>query len=379
VKIVVKVIAGLLFLFALALAGLYVTGRGEFLILAVGLAVGAPGEPFIAGETVAPPDYTNDAYWAALPGADDLSDLVPKGINNPELTGTLPVDVFFIHPTGLMNGLSWVSNLQTTSKTEENTLWMLVNQASAYNGCCQVYAPRYREANIFTYSAANGTEFKKIMRFAYNDVLAAFENFLIHRNRDRPFIIASHSQGSHHGIVLLRERIDGTSLVDRMVAAYLIGGNLSRSEFSGLKDILLCDSPTQLHCVIHYDTMSEHAKVQPERADNVCVNPLSWRLDGESMSKSHHKGAVIPVGHFQLDFFSDKFTGVKFPPLDAPLPNHVTARCGDGVLYVTDQQDTLFDGLTPAQHNYHLLDYPLFYMDIRTNAILRTQSYLNAQ
>lgn len=371
-----KSIAGLLLLSLLVLGGLLASGRGGFLLFTAGLMFGAPDEPFNTAGTVAAPDYSNDMYWAALPGSNDLADLVPEGIDNPGLTSKLSVDVFFIHPTGLMNGTSWVSSLQVTSKTEENTMWMMANQASTYNGCCQVYAPRYREASIFTYTAANGVAHRKIMRFAYNDVLAAFENFLTHRSQGRAFIIASHSQGSQHGTVLLRERIDGTPLVDRMVAAYLIGGNLASTEFDGLKDIPICDSPTQLHCVIHYDTMSERAAVQLERADNVCVNPLNWRLDGELSPKSEHEGAVLPSGYFQLDFFSDKFSGVEFAPLGAPFPNHVSARCGDGVLYVTDQGGTEFDGLTPAPYNYHILDYPLFHMDIRANAILRTQVYL---
>lgn len=373
-----KGIAGLLLLLLAALAGLLATGRGGLLLLTMGLMLGAPEEAFNPAVTAAAPDYANDAYWAALPGSLDLADLIPEGVSDSEFTGK-SVDVFFIHPSGLMNGNSWVSRLQATSKTEENTLWMMANQASAYNGCCRVYAPRYREANNFTYTASIGVEHRRIMRFAYYDVRAAFENFLLHRNQERPFIIASHSQGSHHGIALLRERIDRTPLADRMVAAYLIGGNLSRFEFSGLNDITICDSPTQLHCVVHYDTMSERAAVRPERADNVCVNPLNWRRNGKPRPRNEHEGAVLPSGYFQRDFFSDRFVGVEFAPLGAPIRNHVSARCGNGVLYVADQNGTQFDGLTRLQYDYHILDYSLFYMDIRENAILRSRTYLQAR
>jgi len=375
-KIFFKVVVGLFLLSLLAIGSLFALGRGDLLLLTAGMLLGAPDKPFNTAQTVAAPDYSNDMYWAALPGSVDLADLTPEGVGGSGLNEPRPVDVFFIHPTGLMNGTSWVSRLQVTSKTEENTMWMMANQASAYNGCCQVYAPRYREGNIFTYTAANGVAHRKIMRFAYNDVLAAFENFLAHRNQDRPFIIASHSQGSQHGATLLRERIDGSPLVDRLVAAYLIGGNLATTEFDGLEDIAICDSPTQLQCVIHYDTMSEKAKAQPERADNICVNPLTWRISNEPAPNREHEGAVLPSGDFQLDFFSDKFTGIEFPPLAAPLVNYVSARCEGGVLYVTDLAGTEFHPMRLAGNNYHLLDYPLFYMDIRINAIQRTQVYL---
>jgi len=373
-----KIVVGLLVLLPVLLAGLLILGRGEFLLTAAGLMLGAPDDPFSTSRTVAAPDYSNDIYWAALPGSTDLADLTPEGVADFGLAEKLLVDVFFIHPTGLMNGSSWVSGLQVTSKTEENTMWMMANQASIFNGCCQVYAPRYRQASIFTYLTAGGVAHRKIMRFAYNDVLAAFEHFLDHRSQGRPFIIASHSQGSQHGATLLRERIDGTPLVDRMVAAYLVGGNLAITELEMLADIGICDSPTQLHCVIHYDTMSERAAVQRERADNLCVNPLNWRLDGQLAPRSEHEGAVIPSGKFQVDFFSDRFTGIEFAPLAAPLPNYVSARCDDGVLYVTDLAKTEFDGIVPSGHNYHILDYPLFHMNIRSNAILRTNVYLQA-
>jgi hypothetical protein len=45
---------------------------------------------------------------------------------------------------------------------------MMANQASAYNGCCNVYAPRYRQANIFAYFRGN------------RDEVLAFDYFLEH-------------------------------------------------------------------------------------------------------------------------------------------------------------------------------------------------------
>ena len=39
----------------------------------------------------------------------------------------------------------------------------------------------------------------------------AFQYFLENFSKGRPFIIASHSQGTHHAIRLLKEEIDGSS------------------------------------------------------------------------------------------------------------------------------------------------------------------------
>ncbi len=43
------------------------------------------------------------------------------------------------------------------------------------------------------------------------------------RNGDRPFILAGHSQGTFHAARLLGERIAGTPLAEKMVAACLVG------------------------------------------------------------------------------------------------------------------------------------------------------------
>ena len=55
------------------------------------------------------------------------------------IQATAPVDVFFIHPTGYLAGDTWTFSMDPNTKAEENTQWMMANQASAYNGCCKVY------------------------------------------------------------------------------------------------------------------------------------------------------------------------------------------------------------------------------------------------
>ena len=111
------------------------------------------------------------------------------------------------------------------SGTEENTESMMANMASASNGCCDVYAPRYREANIFAYFGEAGRR-EEVLNFAYQDVKRAFEYFLGHNNAGYPFVLASHSQCTHHAMRLLKEIIDPSDISHRMVAAYTIGAVL---------------------------------------------------------------------------------------------------------------------------------------------------------
>ncbi len=277
-----------------------------------------------------------------------------------------------------MNGADWNSPLDAGSQTEENTRWMLANQASVFNGCCAVYAPRYREASIFRYVAAPPELYEKSGDFAYGDVDRAFTYFLDHYSRGRPFIIASHSQGTEHGFNLIRRRVDGTPLARRLVAAYLLGGGITDKEIDALKTVHACTSATDLHCVIHWATYAEGTT--PVRTDTrdklLCVNPLTWRRDGPRAPAGLNQGAVLPSGRFQIAFWgSDKPGGMQFPPLAAPLKAHTAAQCRGGFLFATDQKGTPFDRLAVAG-NYHGLDYALFAMDIRQNARARVAAYL---
>ncbi len=379
-KIILLVIVVLI---ALLVGGLYATGNGALLTLGWAVMFGGPAQPFKPEDAVAAPDYSDDANWAALPSREGVEDRYPAGLQNPVSQGDAPVDVFFIHPTGFLKGNSWTFSMDPNTATEENTQWMMANQASAYNSCCNVYAPRYRQANIFAYF--KGEEITTaVLGFAYTDVARAFDYFLENYSDGRPFVLASHSQGTHHGIRLLKEKIDGTALAQRLVAAYIIGGGIAESEFDAMQDISVCNDATQLHCAVHWDTWSE-AVVDQEVTNslgNVCVNPLSWQKDGGPTGMSAHAGAVPVSGAFQVELSGeDTATGMAFEPLAAAQPGVLDAQCKDGALYITDQSETDFGnvGGSFGGGNYHGLDYPVFHMDIRENAVLRTQAYLQSE
>ena len=381
-KILKRIALGLVAVVILGVGALFISGNGSLLTLGWAFLFGGPSLPFDPVDAVAPPDYADPASWAALPEREGLEDRTPAGVVETVEQGQAPVDVFFIHPTGYLRGSNWTFSMDPDTATEENTHWMMANQASTYNGCCNVYAPRYRQASIFAYFRSPEIR-EQVLGFAYQDVERAFEYFLTHYSQGRPFIIASHSQGTHHGARLLKDRIDGTPLADRLVAAYLIGGGVPSSEFAGMLDIGLCQDATDLHCAVHWDTYSEAAidTEMPDRVGNVCINPLSWQIDGGLAGREQHLGAVPVSGRFQIQLTGDNAaSGMVFEPLAAPIEHMLQAQCRNGVLFITDQSDTAFGsaGGFFGAGNYHGLDYPVFHMDIRENAKQRVAVYLAA-
>ena len=87
---------------------------------------------------------------------------------------------------------------------------MLAGQASAFNSSCDIYAPEYRQATFFSFFDETGDGQKALER-AYKDVENAFFQFLEFIG-EKPFFIASHSQGTLHGQQLISKHIDGTNL-----------------------------------------------------------------------------------------------------------------------------------------------------------------------
>jgi len=358
-------------LLAVAAVGIWATGN----TITVIAALYGPKKVWDLSKKAPEPDYASTSNWAAFPGENDMAQMVPSGLTSTE--DGKAIDVFFIHPTGYMSGADWNSPMNPSSRTEENTMWMMANQASAFNGCCNVYAPRYREASIFRYLGAPEDIGAKAMDFAYADVVRAFDYYMAHHNHGRPFIIASHSQGSQHAFRLVKEKIDGTNLQASMVAAYIIGTRVTNAEAAELKSVKICDSANETGCIVHWATFGEGGSAPPGMDGLVCVNPLTWRRDGPRAEADLHQGGVPISGTFSVRLWGDEGPqGVEFKPLGAPIPKLTWAECKNGLLFVADQSSTVFKDFILPGKNYHGLDYPLFHMDIRKNVAERTAAYL---
>jgi hypothetical protein len=358
--------------------GLAVTGYGGTLFFMAFTAYNKPSGTFDPEDAAPAPDYSLAVNWAALPTLKDPADLVPAGIE-VQAQGTQAVDVFFIHPTAFLTSGSWTSPMDVDSGTEENTRYMLANQASAFNGCCNVYAPRYREANIFSYFVGSPADRDEVLGFAYQDVKRAFLYYLQHDNQGKPFIIAGHSQGSHHARRLLKEVIDASALHQRMVAAYMIGSIIipvSPSWFDSMDHIAPCEAADDLHCVVAWDTMPQGAPALERPEPSLCTNPLSWRVDEELAAANLNEGAVLPTGTINaaIGRNPDVPAHETFDSLGQPIEGLTWAQCREGTLYIEEQ--TLAGFEVDAMGAYHQLDYALFYMNIHNNAKLRSSRYL---
>jgi hypothetical protein len=342
-----------------------------------------PGGSFARATPPSPPDYENPAHWSVLPGHQsaafaDLPGLFPPAPAAPA------ADVFYVHPTSYVGG-SWNGPVDDAALNAATDRVATRIQASAFLGCCTVYAPRYRQANgtVFTRPSPDGD---RALDVAYGDVARAFAVFQARRRAagatsERPFFIAAHSQGSILAYRLLKEQISGHPAAKALVAAYLIGGLITRDAVArDLPDIPVCGAADQTGCLVGFnargaafvpngfemDTSGELGVDRAQlRARRVCVNPLSWQAGGAAVPAEQHIGAV---------FFDDKVPRV--------LPGFTGAECRDGALTVAprapvprDFMSRLLDYALGAQ-NYHPVEYQMFFGPLRENASARLTAFL---
>jgi len=218
-----------------------------------------------------------------------------------------------------------------------------------------VYAPRYRQAHIGAYYIDDKAKAKKVFDIAYGDVKRAFEHYIEKYNHGRPFIIASHSQGTTHCARLIKEVIDGKELETQLVAAYLIGMPVPKNIYQSIKP---CQSRTDTQCFLSWRTFKNgHNPEDVARGDNITVhNPLSWTMDDTYISKSENNGAIIRN-------------------FDKLITNATDAKVENGILWAAKPKFALSFLFT--RKNYHIADLNFYYMNVRENAVERREAFLS--
>ena len=347
------------------------------------------------------PNYNNLTHWAVHPDVFNKSHFAPKGYQSQQ--DKAEADVFFIHPTTFFSSQYWNAPLEHPPSKEFIDEMIVPSQASVFNGACKVFAPRYRQATFYSF-INGGKNARKALELAYRDVADAFDYYVKHFNKGRPFFIAGHSQGTLHGMRLLEEKVEHSDLVEQMIAAYLIGFRFPLDKMgTAFHKIKIAQHAKDIGCIIAWDTYGENGTPghRLEKAElwysskdgtkhwkrrsyrkPLCVNPLTWTTQEGKAPKALNKGAV----HVQFEgidnkvnwnaIWSEQAMGICSSGLSAPFRAEVAAEIRkDNFLYVSKPSEPAFRRTLLPRANYHLYDYALFYMDIRANVIERLEGF----
>lgn len=325
-------------------------------------------------EAAAPPAtgaYAPPAMWIARPDiAGNPSLWLPPGVAR-EPPGE--AEIFFIHPTSFLQRSRWNAPL-ADSESQWRARLFVQSQASAFNAAGEVWAPKYRQATFGAFLTTRA-EAAKALDLAYRDVAAAFDYFLAHAPKDRPIILAGHSQGSLHLVRLLAERIAGHAEARRVAAAYVVGWPVSVTVDLPRLGLPACERPDQSGCILSWQSFAEPADPKmvtdvydsstgltgaPRRGSPMlCVNPLTGSLGAEAPAAAN-LGTLVP----NRDLTQGK--------LQAP---GVPARCDvRGFLLLGGGAPDLGPYVLPG-NNYHVFDYALFWANVRADSARRLAAW----
>jgi hypothetical protein len=318
----------------------------------------------LIGEFTAPTqslNYADTSLWAVAAEHKSLNLKLPKGLKNHiAYQASNAVDIFFLYPTiytGTPNTQNpWLANIEDSSHKKSIAESTLKHQASVFSGLGNLYIPYYRQAHLSAFYQKNPNS-KAALDHSYSDLKAAFEQYLKYWNKGRPIIIAGHSQGSYHGMQLIKDFFDEKPLQKQLVFAYLIGYPMAQNEFKSIK---LANSPTETNAFASWNTYSRGYTPdwhRPNLAIAASTNPLSWLTDQSAMNYNENLGSVN--GKFKV------------------IPHGSNAQNYQGLLWI--DKLNIPGAAFIKEKVWHHADYNLFWVNIRENCKTRIQSYYNTK
>ncbi|HEX7758286.1 MAG TPA: DUF3089 domain-containing protein, partial [Caulobacteraceae bacterium] len=213
------------------------------------------------------PDYARADAWLMPPPAE-----APAGP---------AADVFFIHPTTFDGGEDWNGPIHDRGASEQLARVMLPNYAAPFADAGRMFAPRYRQASLYT-SLTLWLDALEARRFAYGDVRTAFRFYLDRYNHGRPFILVGVEQGGSLGARLLRDEIAADpELRSRLVAAYLIETIAPADEYDPGAPVPACSARGEAGCVLAWTSARWG---DPLRARRILSRSVVWNARGQLVS-----------------------------------------------------------------------------------------------
>lgn len=283
--------------------------------------------------------------------------------------------VFFVPPTSYTKGAlgEWNAPLDDP-ETDRLARVFLRGLASPFNRADEIWAPKYRQAAVGAF-LTDKPQADMAIKAAYSDVAQAFAYFLDSVAKDKPIVLAGHSQGSIHLLRLLRDRIAGSEVEKRIAAVYVPGWPISVAHDLPKLPLPACAGPDQAACLVTYISFTDDGDPgqlllrysalpgldgQPRGEEDaiLCVNPLTG-MTGGTAPASANLGTLKPDA---------AMTSAEL------VAGAIPASCDQrGILRIGDPPD-LGPGVLPGG-NYHVYDIPLFWKNLQEDVVRRVKAW----
>ena len=299
------------------------------------------------------PDYSDKNNW----------------LRQPE--PTKDVDVFYVYPTEYADNSEGASMFAPINDKSLRQEWENVYQmqATAYEESANVFAPYYRQLNMASAASLPSDELNAAFASTpREDVLAAIDYYFKNLNGGRPFILASHSQGSVMQTFVLAEYMKKhPDYLRRMIAAYVIGYSITEDYLQQNPHLKFAEGADDTGVIISYNTEGP----ANEGKDNIVllpgaisINPLNWKRDETYASAEENLGGYI---------YNEKSGKLEVVPNAADA--QVNLKRGVVVTTTTAMEPIPAAVFGPA--SFHNGDYSLYYNNIKDNVAKRIAAYMS--
>jgi len=309
-------------------------------------------------------DYADTSNWLSLPA------------NNDEA-----VDVFYLYGSQYQKSDDSDANICAIDNAQmaKGAALAYDRQAVAFETVGNIYAPLYRQADAaYCLSLSEEDKDKLLQGTPKEDVFAAFDYYIEHYNNGRPFILAGHSQGSNMMMYLLSEYMqEHPEIYERMVAAYIIGYSVTDDFLEENPHLKFAQGADDTGVIISYNTEAPTVEgANPVILDGALViNPVNWKTDETPAGAAENAGSIELNQDGSVVLNEDGTYMRVMDYADACIDKEKFA-----LICSTADVDTLAPGNSVfGKGVFHSFDYPFYFYNLRENAALRTEKYLNGR
>lgn len=277
------------------------------------------------------------------------------------------VDVFYLYPTSASPQCqTLVSPIDDAMKFRAYGNYL--KGAEGFSAFANMYAPYYRQiSGVGILQCKTPDELTKMCydNEPYVDVYAALDYYFENINNGRPFVFASHSQGTAMMKNVLSDYMKKhPEYMKRMVAAYAVGFNFSQEwlDANGLK---FAEGETDTGVVVSWNVEGPGATMDnlPIMGGTISINPLNWKRDATPATVEENLGSVLVNAEINERQF---VPGIADATVD---PNR-------GVVVVTSTTDYIPTNPVFGDKSFHMDEWTFYFQNAKENCKKRIEAYL---
>ena len=313
------------------------------------------------------PDYSLRSSWLARPTRLDHT-----------------VDVFYLYPSAYTKPDASAPNICAADDPAmmQGARVAFSRQATAFSPVADIYAPYYSQADAsYALSLPPAQRDALIGGIPARDAIAAFDYYVRHLNHGRPFILASHSQGSQvMGFLLSRYMKGHQTLYKRMIVAYVVGYSVTPGYLAQNPFLKFATGPSDTGVIASWNTEAPTVDgTNPVLTPGgLVINPITWTRTQATA------GAARNLGSIELDPATG---GTPYLNTDGSIRRvmnlaDATVDTAKGVVVCSTIDASAPPYYTPGGFPMgvlHTFDYPLYFFDIRANAANRIAHFLGTR